>query len=106
MFLTQSGNGLSAGNFTGDHRMPVDTAGLWDHHSYECIMYGMDFLVDEYRGKDGQNLGLPPMPRDILDRLKAAPHKLPPHEIWLQRVLGMKQYPGMRDPLWCSHAKG
>jgi len=104
-FMTQSGAPLNAGNFAGDHRTAVDTASLWNHESYECIMYGMGFLVDEYRDKNTEALGLPPMPRAILDRLQAAPHKLPPHEVWLQRVLGMKQYPGERDPRWCSHAK-
>jgi len=105
MLPTQSGASLANSGFPGDDRPPIDVAGLWDHASYECIMYGMDFLVDEYRGKDGKPLELPPMPVDILNRLKAAPQKLPPHEVWLQRILGMKQYPGQRDPRWCSHAK-
>ena len=105
MLPTQSGAPMKAGNFPGDHRAPIDVAGLWNFNSYECIMYGMNYLVDEYRDTSGQPLGLPPMPRDILTRLQTAPQKLPPHEIWLQKVLGMKQYPGVRDPRWCSHAK-
>jgi len=104
MLPTQSGASMKAGNFPGDHRAPIDAAGLWNFNSYECIMYGMNYLVDEYRGKNGKPLGLPPMSRDILTRLQAAPQKLPPHEVWLQKVLGMKQYPGVRDPRWCSHA--
>lgn len=105
MLPNQSGAPMAKNSFPGDHRAPIDGAGLWDFHSYECIMYGMDYLVDEYRGKNGKPLGLPPMPRDILSRIQAAPQKLPPHEIWLQRVLGMKEFPGVRDPRWCSHAK-
>jgi len=105
MFIGQTGAPMKAGNFPGDHRPSVDTASLWNHESYECIMYGMGFLVDEYRDKDITKLGPPPMSRTVLDRLRAAPQKLPPHEVWLQRVLGMPQYPGARDPKWCSHAK-
>jgi hypothetical protein len=30
--------------------------------------------------------------RQIVDRLRAAPKKLPPHDIWLQRAVGMQNY--------------
>ncbi len=74
-----------------DPRPHVDTAGLWNHESYECIMLGMNFC-----GQD-----LPPPAADapkthvnpvILQRLEQARAKLPPHHIWLNRVLGMEQY--------------
>ena len=34
---------------SGDARVPVDTGRLWNHHSYENVAYGMDFLLEESR---------------------------------------------------------
>lgn len=84
---------LPSGGLPGDHRPPVDTAGLWGYESYECILYGMDFLnkeCDEWYGRQRPD---PPVQRQVLEKLKMAPKKLPPHATWLQRVLGMPDYP-------------
>ena len=83
-----------------DGRPFVDTGGLWNHHSYECILYGMDFLADEYRRQLGPNRPKSAIARAVTDRLQAAPIKLPPHDVWLQRVIGMEAY-GPRNDAWC-----
>ena len=83
---------LSAGGWPGDHRAPIDTAGLWGHTSYEAILYGMDFLreeCDEWYGKDRPKTRLF---REIINAADAAKQQLPPHDQWLNKVLGMPQY--------------
>jgi tryptophan halogenase len=83
---------LPSGKQPGDHRAPVDTAGLWNHESYEAILYGMDFLdqeCDEWFGKDRPK---PRIMKPLFDMLSMAPHKLPLHDAWLKRVLGMPEY--------------
>jgi len=94
---------MNSGSLSGDHRTSVDTAGLWNHESYECILYGMDFMGDEYREMLGNNRPKPQVAPQVLGRLQAAPSKLPPHDVWLQRVIGMQQYPVPRNDKWCSH---
>ncbi|MFC3052055.1 tryptophan halogenase family protein [Kordiimonas pumila] len=90
------------GGYAGDHRTAIDVAGLWNHESYECIMYGMDFMGDEYRQMLGNNRAPSRVANQIIQRLQTAPSKLPPHDIWLQRVLGMPNW-GPRNDKWCSH---
>ena len=36
-----------SGATNGDNRYPIDTGRLWNHYSYETVLYGMDFLRDE-----------------------------------------------------------
>lgn len=96
-----SSDGMDPGSFPGDHRPLVDTGGLWNHKSYECILYGMDFMADEYRERYGSNRPKPHVAQPVIDRLRAAPSKLPPHDVWLQRVLGMENY-GPRNDQWCA----
>lgn len=82
----------------GDNRVPVDTAALWNHQSYESILYGMEFLqkeCDERYGKDRGPVNLQPT---IIERLKAARVKLPPHAYWLKQVVGMDDYPTANRP--------
>ena len=84
---------LPSGGLPGDHRSPVDTAGVFSLSSYEAILYGMDFLsaeCDQWFGTDRPPSRLPPR---IVERLHTAPHKLPPHDVWLKRVAGMPDYP-------------
>ncbi|MEX0709049.1 MAG: tryptophan halogenase family protein [Woeseia sp.] len=75
-----------------DLRAPIDTGKLFTRSSYEAILYGMDFMRDEYRERYGE---LPPtrVYRRILERLALAPQKLPPHHLWLQKMVGMPEYP-------------
>ncbi|RUO59414.1 tryptophan halogenase family protein [Pseudidiomarina insulisalsae] len=82
----------AAGVDSGDTRPPIDTGGLWNHESYECILYGMEFLQQECDKWFGT--GRPPTRVNpaILQRLQMARQMLPPHELWLQRVLGMAEY--------------
>lgn len=86
---------------TGDSRLLVDTGGLWNHQSYECILYGMDFMGDEYRERYGNDRPKPRVGQAVIDRLRAAPSKLPPHDVWLQKVVGMESY-GPRNDAWCA----
>jgi tryptophan halogenase len=85
---------LPTGGQPGDHRSPVDTAGIFTLSSYEAILYGMDFLreeCDQWFGK-----GRPPsrVPPSIQKRLQMAPQNLPPHDVWLKQVIGMQDFPG------------
>jgi tryptophan halogenase len=80
---------LASSNLPGDHRSPIDTAGLWNFKSYEAILYGMDFLADECRERYGENRPRPAVHRRILETLMHAQEKLPAHDVWLQRMVGM-----------------
>ena len=77
-----------------DPRPPVDTAGLWNHESYEAILFGMGWREGEF-GSD-----LPPAKvfPFVLERLNQAPSKLPPHHIWLHHALGMPPWKGNEVP--------
>ena len=84
---------LPDGGLPGDHRAPVDTAGVFGQSSYEAILYGMDFLRDECDRWYGSNRP-PSVPLDaIAQRLRLAEARLPAHAEWLQRVAGMADYP-------------
>ncbi|MEM9233201.1 MAG: tryptophan halogenase family protein [Pseudomonadota bacterium] len=87
-----------------DPRPPVDTGSLWDHSSYESILYGMDFRGPEYEARLGDNRK-PSQPLSIVrDVLQAAPRRLPPHHAWLHHNLGMPQWPmGPRPAGWVDH---
>ncbi len=92
-FPGQPDSPLPSGGLPGDHRSPIDTGGVFTLSSYEAILYGMDFLnieCDQWFGTDR-----PPswVPQSIAQRLQMAPHKLPPHDVWLKRVAGMPDYP-------------
>ena len=75
-------------------RPPIDTGRLWNHHSYEAILYGMDFLSDKCEQRYGVNRPRPAVHKMVLDAVNNARDKLPPHDVWLKRVLGMTDYPG------------
>ena len=81
-----------AGSLPGDRRTPVDTGTLFTRSSYEAILYGMDFMRDECRERFGDHLPPTAVHRRIVERLVLAPRKLPPHHLWLQRVVGMPEY--------------
>jgi len=84
---------LASGGPFGDNRYPIDNGRLWNHHSYEAILYGMDFLRDECREWYGENRPRPAVHKKVLDAINAAPDKLPPHDVWLKRMVGMPDYP-------------
>lgn len=79
---------LPDGGLPGDHRAPVDTGTLFGLDSHEHILYGMDFLRDECNAWFGQIRQPSELAPLIASRLAAAPGKLPPHHIWLERALG------------------
>jgi len=81
-----------------DQRAPVDTAGLWNHESYQCIMYGMDFMKEEIQAKYGTNLPPSQIHPAIYQCLQAAKTKLPPHHIWLKEKVGMQDYQKTATP--------
>ncbi len=83
---------LQSGGASGDNRYPIDTGRLWNHHSYENILYGMDFLRDECREWYGEKRPRTGVLRQVRSAVDAAPGKLPPHDVWLQRMLGMADY--------------
>ncbi len=85
---------LPDGGTMGDHRPPVDTADLFGIDSYEAILYGMDFLRDECDNWYGKRRPPTQVARVVAERLALAPSRLPPHDVWLQRVVGMRQYGG------------
>jgi len=82
----------SSGDFA-DHRPPIDTGKLFTRSSYEAVMYGMDFLSDECREWYGDDRPQSGVHRRIVERVTLAPEKLPPHDLWLQNVVGMPAYP-------------
>ena len=85
---------LATAGAAEDARPPVDTGGLWNHHSYEAILYGMDFLHSECDQWHGTDRPRPAVLKKVLEALRTGPQKLPPHEVWLKRRLGMEDYPG------------
>ncbi len=83
---------LPSGGLPGDHRSPIDTAGLWGYESYEAVLYGMNFLEAECDAWYGRDRPPPMVLKNVIERLTAAPQKLLPHQAWLQRVVGMADY--------------
>ncbi len=91
-FPGQPNSQLPTGGSSEDNRCPIDTGRLWNHYSYEAILYGMDFLRDECSKWYGGNRPRPAVHRKVLDAIKIAPEKLPPHDVWLRRMVGMADY--------------
>jgi len=91
-FPGQADNQLPSGGPHEDNRCPIDTGALWNHHSYEAILYGMDFLRDECRDWYGENRPSPAVHRKVLDAINSARVKLPPHDVWLKQMVGMTDY--------------
>lgn len=83
---------LASANRPGDHRPPIDTAGLWNFESYEAILYGMDFMAHEYCERYGDNRARPAVYRTVLEKLMQAQQKLPLHDVWLQKMVDMPDY--------------
>lgn len=93
-FPDQPNIALPSGGLPGDHRTPVDTSGVFSLSSHEAILYGMDFLRDECDQWFGTDRAATQVPKNILDKLRLAPQKLTPHDVWLKQVGGMRDYPG------------
>ncbi len=91
-FPGQSAAGLKPANAQTDGRCPIDTGGLWNHHSYQAVLYGMDFLREECDAWYGQPRPRPAVLRNVVDAIDTGKKALPPHHVWLQRVAGMANY--------------
>ena len=91
-FPGQPDSPLATGGQFGDNRYPIDTGRLWNHHSYEAIRFGMDFLRDECNEWYGEQRPRPAVHKKVLDAIDVARSKLPPHDVWLQRMVGMTDY--------------
>ena len=89
----QPGECPAPGGVNGDNRYPIDTGRLWDHHSYETVLYGMDFLRHECARWFGDARPRPAVLQKVLDAIKTGPDNLNPHDDWLKRVVGMEDYP-------------
>ena len=84
-----------------DRRPTVDTAKLWSHYSYECIMYGMDFETENWAGDEAKR----GFPAEIQPRVKARlaqlREHLPRHEEYLRQTVGFETPPaGPRPAGW------
>jgi tryptophan halogenase len=92
-FPRQPDTPLPSGGLPGDHRSPVDTADIFGVDSYEAILYGMDFLRAECSAWFGETRPRTRVAKVIGERVTLAPRNLPPHDLWLKRILGMREYP-------------
>jgi tryptophan halogenase len=90
---------LPSAGLPGDHRPPVDTAGIFGLDSYEAILYGMDFLAKECDEWFGKNRPVTPVPGFIIEHLQRAQQAFPPHDAWLRQVLGMRDYRLTKGPV-------
>tara|TARA_B110000503_G_scaffold62286_1_gene98704 strand:- start:6696 stop:8300 length:1605 start_codon:yes stop_codon:yes gene_type:complete len=76
----------------------VDTAALWNHDSYLCILLGMNRL-ESARQQYISDVRLPPtVYSKVLERIQLAHKTLPPHALWLNKSVGMKNYSAARQP--------
>ncbi|HEX5788603.1 MAG TPA: tryptophan halogenase family protein [Woeseiaceae bacterium] len=91
-FLPGQRDPLPASGPPGDLRSPIDTGKLFTRSSYEAILYGMDFMREECRDRFGQHLPPTAVHRRIVTRVALARQKLPPHDVWLKRRVGMPNY--------------
>ncbi len=92
-FPGQPNTPLSNSGQTGDFRSPHDTGTIFGIDSYEAILYGMGFLDKECDDWFGKNRPQSTLFQEVIDKLRQAPQKLPPHDVWLKRVVGMANYP-------------
>lgn len=87
----------ASSNLTFPHA-PVDTAALWNHESYLCILLGMNSIAEEYHAQSESGRSAPRVYEAVLDQVKQGNQKLPPHALWLQQKLGMKRFPVGKKP--------
>ena len=76
-----------------DCRPPVDTAKLWSHYSYECIMYGMDYVPFDGGASVPDLAGRPRsmIQQRVSQRVQAAPQRLPTHKDYLRHIAGFQE---------------
>ena len=81
-----------------DDRPPVDTGSLWNHSSYEAILFGMDFRGPEFEERFGDMRKTSKVVDFVLNAIQQAPKVLPPHHIWLHHALGMTAWDVAEKP--------
>ncbi len=89
---------VPSGGLPGDHRSPIDNGYMFGLDGHEAILYGMNFLsseCDDWYGKDRPRAQIV---KAVAKRLKMAPQKLPPHDLWLQGAVGMPAYKSASPP--------
>ena len=86
---------IESGELNGDNRFAIDTGYLWNHFSYEAVLYGMDFLREECDRWFGLNRPQPAVNRQVLDAMDKAQEHLPIHDQWLRKVVNMGDYPAV-----------
>lgn len=103
-YLPGFAGAMQSGAMPGtDSRAAIDTAGIWNHESYEAIMYGMHFCGEPLSAPESGSVK-PIVQPAIIERLKMAQTKLPPHELYLNRILGMPvfKYSGYQPAGWAA----
>lgn len=91
-FFGQDYGQTKSGDPEIDPRPPVDTAGLWDHTSYEAILFGMDFRGEEFAPLGQHRDPSRPAPQ-VIETIQSGARSLPPQHIWLHQTLGMTPWP-------------
>ena len=92
-FLDQSQELATGPDAPADRRPPVDTAKLWSHYSYECIMYGMHHdCRDRPWPMNEQRPAARIQPR-VAARIEQARQKLVRHEDYLRETVGLDSFP-------------
>lgn len=84
---------LDTNQHGADNRPPVDSGQLWNHQSYQCILYGMGFWKEQSKQRYGDTRPPLAIHPAIIEGLKGAKANLPSHAAWLQQHLGMSSYP-------------
>ncbi len=92
-FLGQSQELAPSSDGIGDRRPTVDTAKLWSHYSYECIMYGMHHdCRDRPMALQGARPPARVQPR-VSNRVAQASKSLLRHEDFLRQTVGLDDFP-------------
>ncbi len=81
-----------------------DNIQLFSHHTYEYVLYGMDFQRDKIA--EGQYAPKTQVPEMVAKALQRAKSVLPKHDHWLQKKLGPAytlSYKTPNSPLMASH---
>lgn len=91
-FAVELNKDLTGNEHGPDTRPSVDSGNLWNHQSYQCILFGMEYWqkeADERFGSVRPPLAIHPA---IINGLRFAKNNLPPHAKWLQSHIGMDSY--------------
>ena len=88
---------FDGGFVTGQNHPAVDTAALWNHDSYLCILLGMDYFQSEDQ-QMGKELPSSSLYKKVYERVQWAHKHLPLHSDWLQSTVGMRSFSASSKP--------